>query len=61
MTEKPKKSIPLLFDKRVLARNVATGKVSSKEVEEHLENLVDMQDNCEDIADQIYGEDTSKS
>ncbi len=55
MQEK-KKMDPMLFDKRVMHRNVAEGKVSQNEMEEHLHKLPDLEDQCEDIAPMIFAD-----
>ena len=52
--DKKKTVDPLQFDKRVMQRFVNSGKMTNKEREEHLENLPDLADQCEDIAEEVY-------
>jgi hypothetical protein len=52
--EKKKSIDPLQFDKRVMQRFVANGKMTSKELDSHLEALPDMTDACDDIAEMVY-------
>lgn len=61
MTEKQKQLNPLLIDKRVMARNVAAGRISQEEAESYLAQLPDNTGNFEDIAPLIYGDDTTKT
>lgn len=61
MTEKKKQLNPLLIDKRVMARNVAAGRLSQEEAESYLAQLPDNAGNFEDIAPLIYGDDTTKT
>lgn len=44
----------LQFDKRVMHRFVAEGKMKQEELEQHLEQLPDLTESCSDIADTIY-------
>lgn len=52
--EKKKPTDPLQFDKRVTHRFVANGKMTNKELDAHLQNLPDLSEQCEDIADMVY-------
>lgn len=45
---------PLQFDKRVMQRFIADGKMTKEELEAHIENLPDMADECDDIAEEVY-------
>lgn len=65
--EKKKSIDPLQFDKRVMQRFVTSGKMTSKDVEHHLEALPDLAEKCEDISEVVYehfndgdGHDNSK-
>jgi hypothetical protein len=53
---KDKKVDVLQYDKRVMHRYLAEGKISQKEAESHLANLKDMSNECDDIADVVYGD-----
>lgn len=51
----PKKKDVLQFDKRVMHRYVTEGKTTHTELEAHLNALPDLSEQCEDIAELIYG------
>ena len=55
MTEN-KKNDPLQFDKRVMHRFVQNKKMSSKELDQHLTKLPDLESQSEDIAPRIFVE-----
>lgn len=52
--EKKKQTDPLQFDKRVMHRFVGNGKMTNKELETHLQNLPDLSEQCDDIAEIVY-------
>ena len=52
--DKKKPTDPLQFDKRVMQRFVANGKMTNKELDTHLENLPDLAEQCEDISEIVY-------
>ena len=52
--DKKKPADPLQFDKRVMQRFVANGKMTNKELETHLENLPDLAEQCDDISENVY-------
>ena len=54
MDKKNKKLDTLQFDKRVMHRFVGNGKITNKELDAHLDSLVDLQENCEDISELVY-------
>lgn len=44
----------LPYDKRVMHRFVAEGKIQAEDAKKYLENLPDLSDQCVDIADEIF-------
>ena len=50
-----KKVDDLKYDKRVMHRYLSEGKINQKEAEQHLETLPDLAEQCDDIAEIIYG------
>ena len=58
--KKTKKSDPTLatFDKRVVERNVAAGKLSRADVDTHLKQLPDLESQADNIADKVYPADS---
>jgi hypothetical protein len=51
-----KRNDVLQYDKRVMHRYVTEGQMTQKEVEKYFAGLPDLSEECEDIADSIYGE-----
>jgi hypothetical protein len=41
---------PQLFDKRVVARHLAQGLITQKQLDDHLKSLADETDNCEKLS-----------
>ena len=46
----------LQYDKRVMHRFVAEGKLTAEKAQEYLAALPDLADQCEDIANEIYSD-----
>ena len=45
------------LDKRIMERMVSRGALSRTDVENHMKNLPDLTEQCDNIADKIYGQD----
>jgi len=45
-----------VFDKRVMKRYLENGKLQAKDVDNHLQQLVDQRANCEDIMQKVLNE-----
>jgi hypothetical protein len=52
-----KENEDLNFDKRVMQRNIAEGRVSREEADAHIKALPDMSEFAQDISAKIYGEE----
>ncbi|MBP7844178.1 MAG: hypothetical protein KA116_05140 [Proteobacteria bacterium] len=53
---------PNLFDKRVVSRNLASGKITQKQLDEHLKNIPDESDTCDKLNyDEVIHSDNSSS
>jgi len=44
----------IVFDNRIVQRNIRSGRVDRTEYEQYLASLPDLKDQCEDIGDEIY-------
>lgn len=44
-----------LFDSRIVQRNIRDGRLSREELDRHLNSLKDLESECEDIGEEIYG------
>lgn len=44
-----------LFDNRITQRNIRDGRVSREDYEKFLSTLPDLESQCEDIGEEIYG------
>ncbi len=51
-----KRNKDLLFDKRIVQRNIEAGKVTKDELSARIDGLPDLQDKCDDIVDILFGD-----
>ena len=58
MADKKKKSDSTIatYDKRIVERSVARGKISRADLDTHLKQLPDLESQADNIADKVYPE-----
>ena len=58
MADKKKKSDSTIatYDKRIVERSVARGKISRADLDTHLKQLPDLENQADNIADKVYPE-----
>lgn len=51
---KPKAGEEFIFDSRIIQRNIRDGRISRNEYEQHVQELPDLEDQCEVLSHEIF-------